>query len=149
VAELSEAQQRQREEAARSHGVYSYRDRNQLPARLDEGFDVKLAEELLKHVGGNQAYRLLAQSAARRATLLAIAYSWLADPDVPVLWAEERDGHKIVKMQPILRAIGSWHEGLRRDLSELGLTPTSAARLGLGSKETLDALLSQRVREDE
>ena len=133
---------------AEKHGAYSYRDRGELPARLGQDFDRQLANELLEHAGGDPAFKLLAQSAARRATMIELAYSWLGAEDIKVMWAENEDGHRIVKMQPILKRISTWHEGLRRDLAELGLTPASAAKLGLGSRETLDGLLSQRVSED-
>jgi hypothetical protein len=128
---MSDAELEQRGKANRRHGAYSYRDRGDLPARLGENFDRELAKELLEHAGGDPAFQLLAQSAARRATMIELAYSWLGAEDVKVMWAENEDGHKIVKMQPILKRISSWHEGLRRDLAELGLTPQSRAKLGL------------------
>jgi hypothetical protein len=117
--------------AAVKHGATGYEKGGNLPAEL-QGFDLALADELLDHVGGDPAYRLLAQSAARRATLLELAYSWLARPDVKVLWLEDQDGHKVVKWQPVLNRLGSWHEGLRRDLDSLGLTPMARAKLGIG-----------------
>jgi hypothetical protein len=135
---MSDAELEQRSNASRSHGVYSYRDSGDLPARLGENFDRELAKELLEHAGGDPAFQLLAQSAARRATMIELAYSWLGAEDVKVMWAENEDGHKIVKMQPILKALGSWHEGLRRDLAELGLTPQSRSKLGLPEAGTVD-----------
>jgi hypothetical protein len=125
------------------HGVYGYRDRNRLPARLPQDFDQALAAELLEHVGGNPAFRILAESAARRATILEVAYSWLAAQDVKPFWLErDGEGRAVVKWQPVLRFIGSYHEGLRRDLAELGLTPQSRAKLGLPEDSSvLDAAI--------
>jgi hypothetical protein len=119
------------ERPAEKHGAFSYRDSGNLPARLDDDFDRELAKELLGYCGDDPAFMPLAQSAARRATLLEIAYSWLARSDIPVMWAEDKGDVKVVRMQPILKRISTWHEGLRRDLAELGLTPQSRAKLGL------------------
>lgn len=127
---LSEAEQQQRREAARKHGVRAYEDTGLL-AEEHEGFDTALAAELLEQVGGDPAYRLLVQSVARRATILEMAYAWLGREDVPVFWVEDDDGHKILKWQPILNRLGSYHEGLRRDLDSLGLSPLARSRLGL------------------
>jgi hypothetical protein len=116
---------------ALKHGAGRYETTGELPAEM-RGFDAALANELLEHVGGDPAYRLLAQSAARRATLLELAYSWLTRQDVKVMWLEEDEGgRKVVNWQPILNRLGSFHEGLRRDLDALGLTPQSRARLSI------------------
>jgi hypothetical protein len=133
---------------ALKHGAGAYEKTGDLPAEL-RGFDAALADELLEHAGGDPSFRLLAQSAARRATLLELAYSWLSREDVKVLWLEEDEqGRRLVQWQPILNRLGSFHEGLRRDLDALGLTPQSRAKLGLdGSDELLDyeAVLAART----
>lgn len=133
----------------KSHGAYAYRDSSQLPARIDEDFDRELARELLDHAGGDPAFQVLATSAARRATILECAYSWLAHEDVKPFWLErDEDGRAIVKWQPVLKFIGSYHEGLRRDLSELGLTPQSRAKLGLPDDSSiLDAAIEDAKRQ--
>lgn len=124
----------ERNVAALKHGAGAYEKSGGLPAEM-EGFDVVLAEELLELAGGDPAFRLLAVSAARRATLLELAYSWLGRADVSVMWIEAEDGRKVVRWQPILNKLGSFHEGLRRDLVELGLTPLARAKLNLGTGE--------------
>ena len=131
------------------HGATGYELSGRLPAEM-QGFDLALADELLDLVGGDTAYRIAAMSAARRATCLELAYSWLARDDIPVLWVEEVNGHKVVKWQPILNRLGSWHEGLRRDLDALGLTPMARAKLGVPAGGALDyeqILAAQRAHQ--
>ena len=82
---------------APKHGAGRYETTGELPVEM-RGFDVALLDELLEHAGGDPAFRLLAQSAARRATLLELAYAWLARPGVKVLWLEEdENGRKLVQ----------------------------------------------------
>jgi hypothetical protein len=147
--ELTEAELEQRQQAARKHGVRSYEMTGKLPAEM-EGFDVKLAQELLEETQdpGNVGFQILAKSAARRATLLELAYSFLAREDVPAFWLEKKGGREILRWQPILERLASYHEGLRRDLQELGLTPAARVRLDLGMKQlSLDDLLGRPIDE--
>jgi hypothetical protein len=65
------------------------------------------------------------------------------------LWAD----NGVIKWQPILNRLGSWHEGLRRDLDALGLTPVARARLGVdrdrGAIDYEQLLEAQRRQEQE
>jgi len=149
--ELTEAERKQRRDAAVKHGVRAYEDTRRLPAEF-EGFDVTLAQELLEETGDptSPGFQLLAQSAARRATLLELAYSFLSREDVNAFWTEDKGGRRIVKWQPILDRLATYHEGLRRDLQELGMTPAARARLDLAAKQlSLDDLLECSVDEGE
>ena len=150
--ELTEAELEQRRNAAQKHGVRAYEDAGRLPANVDPEYDRKLAMEILDATGDPESvgFRLLAQSAARRATLIHLAYSYLSREDIDVFWVEIKNGRNIVRHQPILDRLGTYHEGLRRDLQELGMTPAARVRLDLGMRQlTLDDLLDQPVGGDD
>lgn len=147
--ELSEAELEQRRQAALKHGARAYETTGQLPAEW-EGYDVKLAQVLLDETPDptNVGFQVLAKSAARRATLLELAYSFLSREDVPAFWLETKGGRKILCWQPILERLATYHEGLRRDLQELGLTPAARVRLDLGMRQlSLDDLLGHPIDE--
>ena len=122
----------------RTHGLHPYETRGELPAPM-RGFDEKLASELLELAGGAPAFQLLAKSAARRATIIELAVSYLSGDGVNMLWLETNEaGQKVVCWQPLLNRLGSYFEGLRRDLQELGLTPLARARLGVKDGKGFD-----------
>lgn len=114
---------------ALKHGAAGYERDGRMPTEW-EGYDREIARDLLVLVGGDERFSLACTLAARRATLVELAFSWLAREDVEVFWLEEADdGRNIVQFQPILTRLFGWMNGLRRDLTELNLTPAQVARL--------------------
>jgi hypothetical protein len=127
-----------RSQNALKHGAAGFERDGRLPVEWD-GFDRDLVHEMLILVGGDERFTLACTLAARRATLVELAFSWLAQEEVDVFWIEkDKTGRNIVMFQPVLTRLFGWMNGLRRDLSELNLTPAQSAR-HLPDESILDA----------
>ena len=132
-----------------THGAAGYERDGNLPVGW-EGYDLELARELLDLAGGDERFSLACTLAARRATLVELAFSWLSREDVPVFWVEQDEtGRNVVHFQPILTRLFGWMNGLRRDLDALNLTPAQAARLmpdegALDAGKVLEAIVDEQ-----
>ncbi len=116
--------------AALSHGVYHYLVSGELPADL-KGLDAEIAAEVLKAVGGDDKFRLMAMTTARAFVVNEMLYQHFVKE-------HKQDPNKIPGS---LKFYGSFQESLRRCLIELGLTPASALKVKTDESITAGEIL--------
>lgn len=128
---------------ALKHGAVRYITTGELPADL-EGLDQEIAAEIVRLVGGEDRYRLIAKQAARAMVINELIYRHIVNE------------HKRYpnKAPSGLKYYGSFQESLRRSLNELGLTPASAARTKPGDEpvnaaQVLDAVNSAKNEQND